>query len=143
MKKIIDGKRYDTETAKLVGSYDNGLPGNDLYYHKEELYQKRTGEFFMYGVGGAASSYSSWDGNCRRPGERIIPLTFPEAQKWAEKHLEVEDYENIFGEVDESDEEVRVHVKLPGDLAKRLTQYIAKTGLTQKQVVEAALRKYL
>ena len=100
MTKIINGKRYDTETARLVGeaSYSNRT---DFAYWSEELYQKRTGEFFIYGEGGPASKYSrstgqnSWSG-----GEKIIPLTINEAKEWAEKYLDGDEYEALF-EVEE------------------------------------------
>jgi len=54
MKKIINGKRYDTETAQLIGSasYSNRT---DFRFWSEELYRKKTGEFFLYGEGGPAS----------------------------------------------------------------------------------------
>ena len=42
MKKIIDGKKYDTETAECVGGWDNGYYANDLYYCWEGLYRKKT-----------------------------------------------------------------------------------------------------
>jgi|LSQX01.3.fsa_nt_gb hypothetical protein len=101
MKKIINGKRYDTSTAKLVGkaSYSNR---GDFAYWSEELYLKRTGEFFIYGEGGPLSRYSRSTGqNQWSGGEKIIPLSIREAQEWAEEHLDGDEYEAIFGEVDE------------------------------------------
>lgn len=101
MKKIINGKLYNTETAKLVGSTSHSYPGNFEYW-AENLYLKKTGEFFIHGIGGAMSKYSrSVDGNTFTGGEAIVPLTLKEAREWAEKHLEVEEYEQIFGEVEE------------------------------------------
>ena len=100
MKKIINGKRYDTETARLIGeaSYSNRT---DFNYWSEELYQKRTGEFFIYGEGGPASKYSRATGqNQRSGGEKIIPLTIQEARAWAEKYLDADEYEQLF-EVEE------------------------------------------
>ena len=44
MKKIINNLLYNTETAKNLGDYWNGLPSNDFSYCCETLYQKRTGE---------------------------------------------------------------------------------------------------
>ena len=85
MKKIINGKRYDTETAEFCGSREYGYPG-DFDHVSEELYQKRTGEFFLYGEGGPNLKYreeismNSWSG-----GEKIIPLTDDEAKEWAEE----------------------------------------------------------
>jgi hypothetical protein len=101
MKMIIKGKKYDTETAEFLGS-DSHLWPNDLDFWKEELYRKKTGEFFLYGEGGARSKYgkevstNSWSGS-----ETIIPLTEDRARNWAENHLSVEKYEEIFGEVEE------------------------------------------
>lgn len=34
-------------------------------------------------------------------GYKIAPLTVKEAKKWAEMHLTVDEYESIFGEVEE------------------------------------------
>lgn len=102
MKKVINGKMYNTETAKAVGYYDNNLPRNDLGYCEETLYKKKTGEFFLYGIGGPASKYSkpvidlNWSGS-----ESIIPLSNEEAKKWAETNLDTNKYEKIFGEVEE------------------------------------------
>lgn len=103
MKKIINGKRYNTESAEFCGSREYGYPG-DLNYVSEELYQKRTGEFFLHGEGGANSKYreeismNSWSG-----GEKIIPLTDEEAREWAEEYLDSEDYEKLFTVTEEED----------------------------------------
>jgi len=113
MKKIINGKRYDTDTAEKVAAAYSRLARNDFGYWEEELYRKRTGEFFLYGWGNAASRYSvsaglnSWSG-----GEKIIPLTIEEAQEWAEKNLDGDEYEEIFGEVIETDEKKTVALSM-------------------------------
>ena len=55
MKEVrIDGKRYNINTAEFIASWDNDLPYMDFGYLKETLYRKRTGEFFLYGEGGAS-----------------------------------------------------------------------------------------
>lgn len=101
MKKIINGKKYDTDTAKILGSAGYSHPG-DFGHWKETLYHKRTGEYFLHGIGGAMSKYARRTGlNEWSGGEKIIPLTREEAQKWAEKHLNVEEYEEIFGACEE------------------------------------------
>lgn len=103
MKKIIGGKKYNTETAKLVKEYyDYNTPSNDLRFFTEELYLKRTGEFFLHGSGNAGSKYAKPCGqHTYSGGEGIIPLTINEAKKWAEKNMEVDEYEKVFGEVSE------------------------------------------
>ena len=101
MKKIINGKMYNTETAKELG-YDSYSNSRDFNYWCETLYQKRTGEFFLHGEGGANSKYAEMvDMNCWCGGERIFPLTMEQAKHWAERHLSADEYEDIFGEVEE------------------------------------------
>ena len=82
MKKVINGKMYNTETAEKVGEWDNEKYGSYDYYG-EELYRKKTGEFFI----------KAW-------GVGIEPITEEEAKKWAER-LTGEEYEKIFGPVEE------------------------------------------
>ena len=57
MNKRINGKRYDTETAKEVGCVSWGAVG-DFRHSSETLYRKSTGEFFLYGEGGPLSEYA-------------------------------------------------------------------------------------
>ena len=102
MKKIINGKKYDTETAKELGNYWNGYPSNDFKCYYETLYIKKTGEYFLFGEGGGLSPYATSCGNNSwGSGKEIIPLTEAKAKTWAEKHLNADEYEAIFGECEE------------------------------------------
>lgn len=102
MKKIINGKKYNTETAKRLGYWENEYSTSDFGHVEETLYRKRTGEFFLYGEGGAATSYARQDENGDWVyGEAITPMTEKEAKKWAERHLTPDEYIEIFGEVEE------------------------------------------
>lgn len=47
MKQIINGKTYNTETAKLIVRGDNNLSINDIYYRTEELYRTKKGNYFI------------------------------------------------------------------------------------------------
>lgn len=102
MKKIINGKMYNTETAKKMGNYWNGRPTNDFSYVEEVLYKKKTGEFFLYGEGGPMTKYSYCvDGSSISGTWEIIPLTEAKAKSWAEQRLDTDEYVGIFGEVEE------------------------------------------
>lgn len=104
MKKIINGKVYDTETAQEVGIWSNNLSYRDFGWCSETLYRKKTGEYFIHGKGGPASRYAEAVGsNSWGFGERIMPLTYKEATEWAEKHLDCDEYEQIFGKVTEDE----------------------------------------
>lgn len=101
MKKIINGKKYDTDTAKEIGSYTYGYP-SDFDYEAETLYQKRNGELFLFCTGGPKSAYSKCVGKNEWSGSSLIdPICESEAKEWAEKHLNGDEYEELFGEVEE------------------------------------------
>lgn len=136
MKKIINGKSYDTTTAKRVGAWDNGHYTNDFHYCSEDLYQKKTGEFFLHGEGGALSCYASHSGNSSGYGECIEPLTYREAQKWAEEHLDGDEYCEIFGEPDESGEAVTLGIQVSAEAAAKLKREAAKNGISQREQLE-------
>lgn len=102
MKKIINGKKYDTETAEYVDRWSNDLCHSDVHWCSEELYRKRTGEFFLYGEGGGLSRYRTHlSNNSFCEGSCIRPLTDDDAKAWVEKYLSYEDYVRIFGEPEE------------------------------------------
>lgn len=132
MKKVIKGKLYDTETAKLVGEYDNGKFTNDFGYFSEDLFQKRTGEFFICGIGGAFTKY---DGV-----ETITPISYEEAQKWAEEHLSGEEYIEIFGEPEEDDTKVALNIYIRSDIARKLKTEAAKQGKSVGEIIENLMK---
>lgn len=140
MRKIINNKAYDTDTATPVGIWDNGLSSSDFDFCREELFRKKTGEYFLDGDGGARSRYSKWDGGCLYGIEKIVPLSYEQAREWAEEHLSAEEYEAEFGEVSEGDDGVTVLVvKVSTAAKKRLDRTVSKSGKTQQQVVDELL----
>lgn len=136
MKKIINGKVYDTDTAKMVGSWDNGHPANDFAYCSEELYRKKTGEFFLNGEGGALSRYANHSGDNSGWGDEIIPLTYNAAQEWAEKHLDGDGYCAIFGEPDANSEDVTLGIRVSAAAAAKLKREASMQGITQAALLE-------
>ena len=143
MKKIIDGKLYNTETAKLLGSWESEINVRSLNREVEELYRTKSGNFFIWGQGGPGSRYrqltdeNSWTG-----GELIRPVSEAEARKWAEEKLDVDTYESIFGEVSEGDT-TPVSVLVPPDIIAKLEAEKAASGRNRTDIILAALREYL
>ena len=87
MKKIIDRKLYDTETATEIAEVSNGLSCSDFNHCTETLYKTKRGAFFLHGVGGAFSRYSeSLGNNSRGGGENIIPYSKEEVIDWLEEN---------------------------------------------------------
>lgn len=137
MKRIIKGKVYDTETAKKVASWYSSYARNDFHYYEEELYQKKTGGFFLYGEGNAASPYSKSCGqNEWCGGEKIMPMTFKEAQEWAEKHLDGDEYCEIFGEPDEEAEDVALNLIISAAASAKLRKAAAQNGISLRAQLE-------
>lgn len=140
MKKIINGKVYDTETAELIGEWSNGYYTNDFSCCSEDLYRKRTGEFFLHGCGGSMSKYAVSNGNNSwGGGEKIIPLTYEAAQKWAEEHLSGEKYEAIFGEVVEDESKMAVTLSLSAAAVERAKRTAAQKGISLSALIESLI----
>lgn len=100
MKKIINGKKYDTDTAKKIAEYSTP-DRNSFSYTEETLYIKRTGEFFIHGYSYAAGAYAKNNGFGWCASDGIRPISETEAREWAESYLSCDEYEAIFGEVEE------------------------------------------
>ena len=141
MKKIIEGKLYDTDTAKEVGMWANAGSWRDFSHMVERLYRKRTGEFFLHGQGGPATKYAESTGqNSWSGGSKIIPLTVASARKWAEEHLDADEYAEIFGMPEEdSDERTTLCVRLPASLAARIKSNASEEGLSLTAYLEKIL----
>ena len=138
MKKIIKNKAYDTETAKELGSWSNMQDYGNFSQFSETLYRKKTGEFFLHGEGGPMTKYAVAEGsNSWRGGSRIMPLTFKEAQEWAEKHLDGDEYEAIFGEVSEDESRVTVCYSLSAAAAETVKRRAAELGISASAYIES------
>ena len=98
MIRIIDGKRYNTETAKLLGEYSNGLSGSDFRYEREKLYRTAKGAWFLYYSGGANSIYREWDVDAYINSSGIMPLSNDEAYDWCERNRKSKVIEEYFSD---------------------------------------------
>lgn len=142
MKKIINGKKYDTDTAKEVGYKASGVSPRDLSWWRETLYVKRTGEFFLYGEGGPMTKYAVSCGQNQWCGSsKIIPLNTEAAQKWVSEHLSVDEYESLFGEVTEDDSKRIVTYSLPARTIDKLKRAASSQEISLSDAVAAAIEK--
>lgn len=144
MKKIINGKVYNTETAQEVGSWSNNLSYRDFNHCEEALYRKKTGEYFLHGVGGPRSPYAERvDNNSWSGGSAIRPLTFEEARKWAEEKFSAGEYESIFGEVSEDETDCLISAIIKASNRERLRRAVEQSGKTIGAILDELIEKKL
>ena len=100
MEKVINGKRYDTETAEQIAAASYSHYGDSQYWC-EWLYRTKKGDWFLVGEGSAMSRYSRAVGqNEVGGGSAIIPLTRGKALTWLDAHAPAsEAYEEYFANV--------------------------------------------
>lgn len=92
MKKIIDGKMYNTETAKLISSNCPISDRGNFNYYNSEMYKKKTGEYFLF--------KEFWViGEGFR--QIIEPMSQTETKYWLEIFADVDEYIAEFGEPQE------------------------------------------
>lgn len=137
MKKVIGGALYNTDTARNIGEWWNGLSRSDFSHCSEELFQTKSGKYFLYGEGGPMSKYARSDGdNSWSGGEHIEPLTPQAAREWAEKHLEVGKYSAEFGEPEEAaDGRVTLNLTVPAEVKARLEKLRSEMGKSISQII--------
>ena len=135
MKRVIRGRLYDTDTATVIGAHENSDRVYDLNWMRETLYRKRTGEFFIFGEGGANTKYAEQP----RPdalisGESIVPITYDEAKEFAEKYLTADEYASAF-EVAKEDGYECIRAYIPAHAKRLLKLESQRTGETITQII--------
>lgn len=136
MKKYINGKKYDTETAKAVGRWSNHLSRRDFGWCDETLYRKKNGKFFIHGEGGPMTAYRERVGNMWGEGEEIRPMTFEEARQWAEEHLSADEYEEIFGEIEDDGTDCLISAIIKSCSRDKLRREAEKTGKSIGAIID-------
>lgn len=100
MVRIINGKRYDTDKATLIGEAEESYVGQFEHWCAGLYITPRSKSYFLAGSGGPMSRFSrpvdrnSWGG-----GEKIIPMARQEALAWAERYLDPAAIEKHFGDL--------------------------------------------
>lgn len=140
MRKVVNGRVYDTDTAKLVCEWDNGEMPSGLGYVYHGLHRKKTGEFFLHVCGGAATNWAkpTETGGTRR-AEHVVLATYDEARALVEAHGTADEYEAVFG-LCEDEPAVVITVRGVDAQAKALLDREAsKTGRQLGEIVSECI----
>ena len=81
-----------------------------------------------------AEGQNSWSG-----GRRIMPMSYDEAKKWAEENLDADEYESIFGAIDESGAKMTVTLSIDSGKWESAKREAAKRGIGISEYIESLL----
>ena len=141
MRQHINGKVYNTDTARKIGTWSNGADRTDFSWVEESLYQKKTGEFFLHGQGGPNTRYAQQlEASRWTSGETISLISYDSARQWAEDHLTADQYQAVFGEVAEDDSRTTLLLSLPASTVKKIKQEAAQAGMTVSAYIERKIK---
>lgn len=89
MKRIINGKRYDTETSILIGVSVSPLPQSSHSWWTAALHKTpRSGDYFLVGQGGPMTVWHrNAGGDGKLTGWGILPMNEAAAERWASHEL--------------------------------------------------------
>ncbi len=94
MRKIINKKLYDTETATAMHS-QTFSDEYETWFMYETMYKKRNGEYFLFReMCGDGDSEDVYNWVMRH---RFQPLTIDDAQLWMEHYTDADAYAAEFG----------------------------------------------
>jgi len=139
MKKMIEGKMYNTEAAKLVVVWDNGLLPGDINRCKEALYRNIRGTYFLHGAGGANTRYNTRVNGSWTSGEEIIPMSLGAAQTWVKNKLSRDEYVSIFDDPVNGGDKITKTLSITAAANRRLEQMQSQQGKSQSAIVEGLL----
>ena len=134
MKKVIKNKVYDTDKATLVAEahhpnrhYAGGVTV------KQWLYRKKTGEYFLHYVGISDALHNLHLDNVWFDGSEkgnIAPLTYAQAQKWAEQELPAEKWIELFGDIEDDESRTTLNIGISAAAAAKIRRAAQEAGMT-------------
>lgn len=137
MKKIINDKRYNTDTAKALAVSSCNI--GKISQVVETLYRKNTGEYFLHCEGGPATKYARFLGNNSwTSGEMILPLTLSEAEAWSKDHISEEDFSRIFDH-NYDPEKKTITLRLSKAARRALKDMASEGNTSMSEIVEALI----
>ena len=113
MKKYINRKLYNTETAALIAAYNGDLA-------IQSLHRKKNGEYFLFTV-------------TRSPvvTQNITPLSYEQAMDWVEAHYKDEELKVI-----KSDMIRELHVRLHDSTIRAIKAEAGKLNMSVSGYLE-------
>lgn len=138
MRKIINGKKCDTDTAIKLGYYTRDVSEPNGY--AETLYRTKSGTFFIHGAGNKMSPYAGLsDSGELICGEQIRLISDDYAANWAKAHLSSDEYSNIFATYKSSKQ---MFISVSPAAKTELDKLRASTGKSPSHIISEAIIYY-
>ena len=77
---------------------------------------------------------------CRWASQAIIPLSEDEAREWAEEHLSGDEYEEIFGVVEEDESQAILSISISANAMNCGQRAAAERGISLPALIDALLQ---
>lgn len=137
MKKIINRKLYNTDTATKIAHYELNVSKDDPTWYEEDLYRKRSGEYFIHGSGNELTRYAQTKPEIgSRAGESIVFLTYAQAEEWSKRHMPPKEYSAEFGKIKKSDKRMHITLSISEDAADTARRNAAQCGIRLSAYIE-------
>ena len=149
LKRVIDGKAYNVKTAVSLAIYDDPQSQRYEAVH-EELFQTRSGAYFLAGAGATYSpwSYKLRDCNDYIDGHGLLPMSEKMAKEWLEIRGLTDNYDEIFGLDDEEEnqnnrKECPIVLRLPCVITDRLARIADEKDCSRQQLLKNMIEDFL
>lgn len=129
MRKILQNKVYDTDTASKIMSVtleaERSRDKKDIV--TESLYRKRTGEFFLV----REDMY----------GTKVLPQTYNDAKAWGiNNQMPQETIKSAFWESDSSPKKEALLISIPASMISRLRMEASSRNMSVSGLLEEIIQ---
>lgn len=126
-KKVIDGRRYDTDTAREVGK---STCIDEAHRWIDTLYRKNTGEYFLHRwIGNGEQVFEEW----------LIPMKTNEAKDWAKENLTADECNRILESSEDNQTKRTVTFSLTEATIEKISQTAVRNGCSKSEVIERVM----
>lgn len=120
---------YDTSGAKCVLFRNTAnFPKGNICYEELGVYRKKTGEFFLYTFRGTKGD--------------IQPLTFEEAELYIRTNGTVEEYNNVFKPITNSNGTADIRIVVPKEIKTKFDIICSRLGISKTEFIINIINNY-
>ena len=146
MKLRIFNNIYDTDTARKIAERKSASFNTDKSF-RETLFRKKGGEFFLFGEGGKESKYRKATVKGYINGQKIIPLTYEEADNWLKQASTANPklkplHKRIFDISDAESKKVAVTFRVKQATKNKIEKIATIMNVHQGDVIDNLLKEY-